>query len=163
MNNIWQMGKNNLEITVEPLKVVKSSLADSIQVALEASWEKWITEHPTIGFFFSHPWLSTIFLIILVLTIWGLIQKIPTLFVDFLGSIFKSPFILGKSLLQNKEQNEEELSNGDLTPDLSYLVTHDKNLDKILAKLEQITQQQISIQKEQKNILARLKQLEKSS
>ena len=94
-------------------------VADNIEFAMQSIWKKWITEHTTIAFFLSHPWLSAILLIIVVLTIWGIIQKLPSLFVQFWVSIFKSPFILGRSLLTNKEETGEELVATDSTTDLA--------------------------------------------
>ena len=139
---------------------VQSSISDNIQLAIENSWSNWLSEHPTVDFFLSHPWLTGILLIVLVLTIWGIIQKLPSFFVNFWVVVFKSPFILGKSLLKNKEENEEKTIEP-LSVNLTSIAEHDENLKTIVTRLEQTTQQQTLIQREQKQILERLKKLEK--
>ena len=159
MNNIWQLTISP-QVSFEPMTKVKSSIGDSIQLAIENLWNNWLTEHPRVDFFLSHPWLTGILLIIVILTIWGIIQKLPSFFVNFWVVVFKSPFILGKSLLKNKEENEEKTIEP-LSVNLTSIAEHDENLKTIVTRLEQITQQQTLIQREQKQILERLKKLEK--
>ncbi|MGI0480555.1 hypothetical protein ACN4EE_07170 [Geminocystis sp. CENA526] len=112
--NALDTGKNMLKDLGE--KAINSSnnltdlISNNFRSSLESLWNNWVANHFIIGFFVSHPFISIILIITLILTIWGIIQMIPSLLVKLWLFIFKSPFIFGKSLLQN---NQQEVINQD--------------------------------------------------
>lgn len=128
----------------EKVNNISSVTYSGIESTLKSLWNNWITNHPMINFFVSHPLLSIVLIITLILTIWGIIQMIPSLFVNFWLIIFKSPFIIGKSLLNN---NSQEVISKHFNPQQENL------FKQILDKLEAIEtrQSQIELQLERLN------------
>ncbi|MBD2394124.1 hypothetical protein H6G11_07615 [Cyanobacterium aponinum FACHB-4101] len=108
------------------------AMSKNVQSSLESLWNNWVGNHPIIGFFVSHPLISIIVIITLILTIWGVIQMIPSLLVQLWVSVFKSPFILGKSLLKNNQQDT-------FKEEFYQLIL--KKLDAIESKQNQLEQQ----------------------
>lgn len=109
ISNGLETGKNMLKDLGDRAINSSNNLSDLIsnnfRSSLESLWNNWVTNHPIIGFCVSHPLISIIVIITMILTIWGVIQMIPSLLVKLWLFVFKSPFIFGKSLLQNNQQD----------------------------------------------------------
>lgn len=129
LNNAQTTTRNIIQDSVSKVNNLSNVAYSNVQSTLELLWNNWVTNHPIIAFFVSHPFISIVLIIILILTIWGIIQMIPSLFVNFWLTIFKSPFIIGKSLLNN---NESEFISENFNP------KQEKLLKQILEKLEAI-------------------------
>lgn len=131
--------QNMIQDSVSKVNNISNIAYGSFQSSIESLWNNWLTNHSNIAFFISHPLISIVVIITLILTIWGIIQKIPSLFVNFWLLIFKSPFIIGKSLLKNNSQ-ESIYEN--------FNHKQEQLLKQILEKLESIEtkQNQIEIQ-----------------
>jgi len=136
ITNSLETGKNMLKDLGNRAINSSSNLTDlistNVQSTLELLWNNWVINHPIIAFSISHPLIAIIVIITLILTIWGIIQMIPSLLVKLWLFVFKSPFIFGKSLLQNNQQEviKEEF----------YQIILNK-LDAIEAKQNQLEQQ----------------------
>ncbi|AFZ54022.1 hypothetical protein VKI21_18835 [Cyanobacterium aponinum UTEX 3222] len=136
INNSLETGKNMLkelgDRAINSSNNLTDAMSKNVQSSLESLWNNWIGNHPLIGFFVSHPLIFIIVMITLVLTIWGVIQMIPSLLVRLWLSVFKSPFILGKSLLKNNQQDT-------LKEEFYQLILN--KLDAIESKQNQLEQQ----------------------
>ncbi|WP_373480411.1 hypothetical protein [Geminocystis sp.] len=136
-NNTNTVTKNVIQDNLNKVNNAKDLVSNTIQ----SLWNNWVANHWAIAFVVSHPIIGIVLLITVILTIWGLIQMIPSLLVNFWLLVFKSPFIFGKSLLKIK--NEKEVTE-------NFNSNQEKLLKQILTKLEMI-------EKEQKNIKEELK------
>ncbi|MBL1209651.1 hypothetical protein [Geminocystis sp. GBBB08] len=154
-NNTKTAGKTILTDSLNQASNIADLVSNNIQSSLESLWNNWVTNHYAIAFLVSHPLTAIVLLITAILTIWGLIQMIPSLFVNFWLMIFKSPFIIGKSLLKNNSQGVISANNN---PNLTLVNNHEKDefLKQILAKLD-------AIESEQKNILQQLAKIQKDN
>lgn len=114
---------------------INELVSNAVQSSLQSFWNNWMSNHRNLAFFISHPIISLVLLIILILTIWGIIQQIPSLLVYLL---IKSPFTLGKSLLTK--------NNEVITPQVN--ANQEKLLQEILTQLEAIKKEQINFRKE---------------
>lgn len=138
-NNAHTATQNIIQDGVSKVNNMSNVAYSSVESSLKSLWNNWVTNHSIIAFFISHPFISIVLIITLILTIWGIIQMIPSLFVNFWLMLFKSPFILGKSLLNN---NSQEVISENFNP------KQEKLLKQILEKLESIEakQSQMEIQ-----------------
>jgi len=118
---------------------ISDLVSNSVQSTLQSFWNNWVNNHPLMGFFISHPITAIIILIVIILTIWGIIQQIPSLLVNLWFLIFKSPFIVGKSLLS---KNNDDIITQKINANQEEL------LKQILTKLESIEKEQITLKKE---------------
>ncbi|WP_017293512.1 hypothetical protein [Geminocystis herdmanii] len=118
---------------------INDLVSNAVQSSLQSFWNNWMSNHRNLAFFISHPIISLTLFIILILTLWGIIQQIPYLLVKFWVVILKSPFNLGKSLLTTN-------NNDAITSSLN--VNQAKLLQEILTQLEAIKNEQINIRKE---------------
>ena len=158
MNRIAETTQVGNENNLNKENKITELISHTIQSSLDSFWNNWVSEHRVLGFFLSHPLFTTFVLVAIILTIWGFIQIIPRLLVNFWLKVFKSPFILGKSLLKSNIDNSET----NIThTDSVNLWKQNEYLDKISRQLEKILEHQLRIEKEQKKILTRLKLLEK--
>ncbi|WP_017293245.1 hypothetical protein [Geminocystis herdmanii] len=137
LNNAQTTTQNIIQDGVSKANNMTTIAYNNLQSALESLWNNWVTNHPTIAFFVSHPFISIVLIIIFILTIWGIIQMIPSLFVNFWLMLFKSPFILGKSLLNT---NSQEVISENFSP------KQEKLLKQILEKLESIETKQSQLE-----------------
>ena len=158
MNHILGTTQVGIENSSSKENKITELISHTIQSSLDSFWNNWASEHRVFGFLFSHPLLTTFLLVAFILTIWSFIQIIPRLWVNFWLKVFKSPFILGKSLLKS---NIDDSETNIIHTDSVNLKNNNEYLDKISRQLEIILEHQLRIEKEQKKILTRLKLLEK--
>lgn len=152
-NNTKTASQTIITNSLDKASNVADLVSNNVQSTLESLWNNWVTNHYAIAFLVSHPLIAIVLLITAILTIWGLIQMIPSLFVNFWLMILKTPFILGKSLFKNNSEGVIS-ENNNLNLNLVNNLEKDNFLKEILAKLD-------IIENQQKNILQQLVQIQK--
>jgi hypothetical protein len=134
--------KNLIQDNLNKVNNATDLVSNTLQSSVQSLWNHWVANHWAIAFVVSHPIIAIVLLITVILTIWGLIQMIPSLLVNFWLLMFKSPFIFGKSLLNNNNNQEVVTEN--------FNSNQEELLKQILTKLEMM-------EKEQKNIKEKFK------
>jgi hypothetical protein len=124
-------------------------ISQNLQLSLNYLWKNWLVEHRLISFSIAHPVIALIIFITIILSIWGFIQMIPSLFANLWLIVFKSPFSLMKLISQNNNIYNNKANSEPLSDDEKDIL-----FEKLLSRLE-------TINAEQKLILKQLSEIKK--
>lgn len=106
-------------------------------------WERWLNEHPIVGFFLNHPILGIVSLIILISLTGYLLQQLPRVIVSFLWWLLRLPWWL-VGLFFNRQEGEKEM--GKTIGEMAAGGESQQELMKrIIKKLEEIEEKQVKI------------------
>lgn len=134
INNSKNLIRNIGDKAINNSNNATDTISNLVNSKMESLWKNWLINHPFLGFCVSHPIISVVLLITLILTIWGVIQMIPSLLVKLWLLIFKSPFILGKSLLKTNVKDEKEELMQQILNKLEIIEAKQNELEKQLSQ-----------------------------
>lgn len=134
----------SLEDTFQKVGNLNNSIQEATQAAIRSLMNDWLSEHPIMGWLFHHPVMTLVLILVSLLLLFGLFQAIFRVIEQFWVTLFKSPLLLGKTLLGFRAVNSVEPvhSSGIVSTSGSEQVSQ------LLARLDQIQQEQKKILQE---------------
>ena len=139
-----------LDGATEKASSLDDYIADSISHSVGSRWDAWLIQHPFFGWLVNHPLISLVGSLIVIIFTVRLLVTIYRAIANTIDRmwlwILRSPFFLLKLLFGWEVKSKTPISNTTVT---NYEVTNNsEQLQKIIALLDQIQQQQQQIIKE---------------
>lgn len=146
------------------------SLVDMVQANINNRIDSWLNNHPIMGWLVSHPGLSLILLVIVIVLMFGLFQAMGSLIKDAWLVILTSPFKFFRSSLQWSFQSifkTRKLSQASLSLQPGILsfspftpkpvsLDHQPRLTQIYQRLDEIRQEEHQLLEELKTLVGKL-------
>ncbi|TYQ27438.1 hypothetical protein PseudUWO311_08945 [Pseudanabaena sp. UWO311] len=130
-----------LDATLHKAEQLSSAIANSVQEVISTSVQMWMVEHPAIAWIVTHPFLAMIVILLIFLVLWNLLNAIIKLIPQIFLLILKIPFISAFKVFQNAKFQSNNLDVKERLPN-------------ILIRLEELRQEQDTLMREMKGILA---------